>query len=57
MLAAGTVPIGGGLLGDGGGLLREGQIEHLLGENFADFEENVFDLAELGSPGWALGAV
>jgi len=50
LLAARATPIGGGLLLDGGGLLRQGQIEHLLGENLTDFEENVFDLAEPGSP-------
>jgi hypothetical protein len=57
LLAARTTPIGGRLLVDDGGLLREGQVEHLLGENLTDFEENVFDLAESGSPSGAFGAV
>jgi hypothetical protein len=46
----------GALLG-GRGLLGEGQVEHLLGKDFADFQEDVFDLGELGAPGGALGAV
>src|SRR5262245_58607806 len=46
----------GALLG-GSGLLREGQVEHLLGKDFADLEEDVFDLGELGAPGGALGTV
>jgi hypothetical protein len=57
LLAARTAPIGGGLLVDSGGLLRDGQVEHLLGEHFTDFEENSFDLAESASPSGALGAV
>jgi hypothetical protein len=57
LLAARTAPIGGGALIEGGGLLRQRQVEHLLGENFTDFEENVFDLAESGSPSGILGAV
>jgi len=57
LLAARATPIGGRLLPDGGGLLRQGQSEHLLGENLTDFEENVFDLAEPGSPRGSLGTV
>jgi hypothetical protein len=57
LLAARATPIGGRLLLDGGGLLRQGQIEHLLGENLTDFEENVFDLAEPGSPSRTLGPI
>ena len=57
MQAARTTPIGGRLLGDGGGLVRQGQVEHLLGENLTNFDENVFDLAESGSPSGTLGAV
>ena len=57
MLAARATPIGGRLLGDGGGLVGQGQVEHFLGENLTDFEENVFDLAESGSPSGTLGPV
>ena len=45
------------MLADGGSLLRQGQVEHLLGENLTDFEENVFDLAEPSSPSGTLGPV
>src|SRR5262249_34328570 len=46
-----------GALVGGRGLLREGQVEHLLGKDFADFEEDVFDLGELRAPGGSLGTV
>src|SRR5262249_5610957 len=46
-----------GALVSGCGLLGEGQVEHLLGKGFADLEEDVFDLGELGPPGRARGAV
>ena len=46
----------GALLG-GRGLLGEGQVEHLLGKDFADFEEDVLDVGELGPPGRALRTV
>jgi hypothetical protein len=41
----------------GRGLPGEGQVEHRLGKDFAEFKEDVFDLGELGAPGGALGAV
>jgi hypothetical protein len=41
----------------GRGLLSKSQVEHLLGENFADFEEDVLNVGELGPPGRALGTV
>jgi hypothetical protein len=37
--------------------LGEGQVEHLLGEDGADFQEDVFDLGELGAPDRSLGPV
>jgi hypothetical protein len=41
----------------GGGLLGEAEVEHLLGEHLADFQQNVFDLREFGPPGRALRAI
>jgi hypothetical protein len=46
-----------GALVGGRGLLGEGQVEHLLGKDFADLEEDVFNLREFGTPGGALGTV
>ena len=46
-----------GALVGGRGLLRQGQLEHLLAKEFADFEEDVFDLGELRAPSGALGTV
>src|SRR5581483_8808511 len=45
-----------GTLVGGRGLLGQGQVEHLLGKHFADFEGDVFDLGKLDPPGRALGA-
>jgi len=57
LLTSRAVAVRLGALVRGGSLLGEGQGEHFLCEDFADFEENVFDLGELGPPGGALGAV
>jgi hypothetical protein len=41
----------------GRSLLGEGEVEHFLRKDFADFEEEVFDVGELGPPSGALRAV
>src|SRR5207302_2913146 len=38
-------------------LSGEGAVEHLFGQDFADFQEEVFDVAEGGAPGRAVGTV
>jgi hypothetical protein len=48
---------GVGLLGVGGGLAGEGLVEHLLGKDGAEGEEEVFDLGEAGAPGGPARAV
>jgi hypothetical protein len=57
LLTSGAAAIRLGALVGGRGLLGEGQVEHPLGKDFADFEEDVSDLGELGPPGRAVGAV
>lgn len=44
-------------MGDGGGLLGQAEVEHLFGEDLSDFQEQVFDVGELGAPGGAVGPV
>jgi hypothetical protein len=41
----------------GRGLLSKSQVEHFLREDFADFEEDVLNVGELGPPGRTLGTV
>jgi hypothetical protein len=41
----------------GRGLLSKSHVEHFLREDFADFEEDVLNVGELGPPGRALGTV
>jgi hypothetical protein len=43
--------------GDDRSLLSKSQVEHFLREYFADFEEDVLDVRELGPPGRPLGTV
>jgi hypothetical protein len=45
------------LLKEGLGLAGEGQIEHLFGKDFTDFQEEVFDVGQLSAPGRTGGAV
>jgi len=44
-------------LGVGGGLPRQGVGQHLLAEQFANGDEQVLDLGQLGPPGRAVRAV
>jgi hypothetical protein len=57
LVTAGTGAIQLGLLLDGGGLVGEGDAEHLLGEDLTNFKEDVLDFRQRGPPGRALGPV
>jgi hypothetical protein len=57
LLTAGAAASGLRLLGQGLGLAGEGQVEHLFGKDFPDFQEEVFDVSQLGAPGRTVGAV
>jgi hypothetical protein len=57
LVTARTGAIGLGSLFQGGGLVGEGDIEHLLGENLTNLEEDIFDLRQRGPPGRAFGPV
>jgi hypothetical protein len=50
-VAARAVAVGLRPLLEGGGLLGEAESEYLLGEDFPDFQEGVFDLGEGSTPG------
>jgi hypothetical protein len=56
-LATGASECPVGLLIERGGLAGQGGLEHGLGEDGADVEEEVFDLGEGSTPGRPLGAV
>ena len=56
-LATGTSACPVGLLIEGGSLAGQGGLEHGLGEDGADAEEEFFDLGEGSTPGRPLGAV
>jgi hypothetical protein len=56
-LTTGATARGRGLLRQGLGLAGEGEVEHLLGQDFADFQEEVFDVGEGSAPGRPLRAV
>ena len=38
------------------GLAFQAQFEHLLGEDFANLDDEVFELSQLGTPGGPLGS-
>jgi RHS repeat-associated protein len=50
LLTTGAAACGWRLLGKGFGLVGQGQIEHLFSKDFADFQEEVFDVGKLGPP-------
>jgi hypothetical protein len=49
--------VSGRALRVGGGLSGEGLGEGLFGQDVAEFEQELFDVGELGAPGWPVGAV
>src|SRR5262249_19308865 len=57
LLASRTSADRGGLPGWGGCLAGQGFVEHLLREDLAEFQEEGFDLGELGAPGGTVGPV
>jgi hypothetical protein len=57
LLTAGATAVGRGSLGVGGGLPGEGLSEDLFGQDFAEVEQEMFDLGEGGSPGGPVRAV
>jgi hypothetical protein len=56
-LTTGAAAGGGRLLRQSLGLTGEGQIEHLFRQDFPDFQEEVFDVSQVGAPRRAVGAV
>src|SRR5262245_39577217 len=56
-LLASRAAAGSGGLGAGRGLAGEGLVEPLFGEDFAEGQEDVFDLRQPGAPGRPVGAV
>ena len=57
LLAARTATVGGRPLGMAGSLPGEGLGEDLFRQDFAEIDQEVFDLGEPGSPGRPLRAV
>jgi hypothetical protein len=57
LLTAWAEALGVGLLGQGLGLTAEAEGEHLFGQDFADFQEEVLDVGQAGAPRGAVGAV
>jgi hypothetical protein len=51
LLTVGAAACGLRLLGQGLRLAGEGKIEHPFGKDFTDFQEEVFNVGKLGSPG------
>jgi hypothetical protein len=46
----------GALLDRRAGLTLQAECEHLLREDFADFDDEVFELSQFGAPGGTLGS-
>ncbi|MFO0844616.1 MAG: hypothetical protein U0797_19840 [Gemmataceae bacterium] len=57
LLASRTKACGEGLLVGSSGLPCQTLVEHFLGEDLADVEEEVFDFGQGGAPGRPVGAV
>jgi hypothetical protein len=57
LLTAGAEALVRRLLGEGLGLAGEAEVEHAFGEDFADFQEEVFDVGKGGAPGGSVGAI
>jgi hypothetical protein len=57
LTATGTLlESGGPFLDRRGSLTFQAEFEHLLGEDFANLDDEVFELRQLGAPRWPLGS-